>query len=317
MAPVQSMGNPPGLEQQFRQALEEYVERNGEAALDRAYEIGRAALGEDWSIPQLVTVHGRALRAVLERAPPAAGPHFVERGASFLAEALSSYEMTHRGYRDAIAASRQLNEVLEQEARRIAHALHDEAGQLLVSVHLALAEFGRDVDPEQLAGLQNIQRLLDQVEQQLRQLSHELRPTVLDDLGWLPAIQFLAEGVSKRTQIPVQVHSSVEDRLPPQVETAVYRTVQEALTNATRHSRAARVDIEVDQVDGMLRLLISDDGVGFETGTGRGGLGLTGMRERADAVGGRLEILSAPGAGTKITLWLPIGGMHAHSSGIG
>ena len=312
-----SADDDAGLEQQFEQALGAWVEHADDAQLDRAYDIGRAALAQDWSIPELVAVHGRALRAVINRAVDGAPDRHLRRGAAFLAEALSCYEMTHRGYRDAITASRQLNEVLEQEARRIAHALHDEAGQLLVSVHLALADFGRGLAPAQQTGLQDIQQLLDQVERQLRRLSHELRPTVLDDLGWLPAIQFLAEGVSQRARIPVRVRSGVQGRQAPQIETALYRTVQEALTNATRHSHATRVDIEVEREAGMLRCLISDDGVGFEPHGGRTGLGLTGMRERADAVGGRLSIVSKPGAGTRITLWLPIGGTHAHTSGIG
>ncbi len=305
------------LEQQFEQALGAYVEHADEGELDRAHDIGRTALAQDWSIPQLVEVHDRALWAVVDRCGGVVDPRCLRRGATFLAEALSCYEMTHRGYRDAITASRQLNEVLEQEARRIAHALHDEAGQLLVSVHLALADFGRDLEEHQQSGLHQIQRLLDQVELQLRQLSHELRPTVLDDLGWLPAIQFLAEGVSNRAHIPVRVRSSVEGRQPPQIETALYRTVQEALTNAARHSRATHVHIEVDREAGMLCCLISDDGVGFEPGTRGGGLGLTGMRERVDAVGGRLKIASLPGAGTRITLWLPTGGIYADSSDTG
>ncbi len=296
-----------GLEQQLEQALGSWVEHSDEADLDRAHDIGRTALAQDWSIPHLVAIHGRALRAVLGRMGVPIDDEHLRRGEAFLAGALSCYEMTHRGYRDAIAASRQLNDALEQAARRIARALHDEAGQVLVSVHLAVANFGRALLPEHQAGISEIQGLLAQVEQQLRRLSHELRPTVLDDLGWLPAIQFLAEGVSQRAQIEVHVRSDVGGRPSPQVETALYRTVQEALTNAARHSQASRVDIEVERDGGMLRCLISDDGVGFEPGTGRAGLGLLGMRERADAVGGRLSVVSQPGTGTRITLWLPLG----------
>ena len=296
-----------GLEPQFEQALGAWVEHADEADLDRAHDIGRSALAQDWSIPHLVSVHGRALRAVVNRLGGRASDELLSRGDAFLAGALSCYEMTHRGYRDAIAASRQLNEVLEQEARRIAHALHDEAGQVLVSVHLAVAGFGRGLDAEHQGGIAEIQNLLGQVEKQLRRLSHELRPTVLDDLGWLAAIQFLAEGVSQRAQIEVHVRTDVEGRQPQQIETALYRTVQEALTNATRHSQASRVDIDVEREGSMLRCVISDDGVGFEPGTGRAGLGLLGMRERVDAVGGRLKITSQPGNGTCITLWLPLG----------
>ena len=111
--------------------------------------------------------------------------------ADFLAETLSPYEMAHRGVQDAIAALRQLNETLEEEIKRIAYAVHDEAGQLLVAVHLALAEVARELPEPQKEQVGRIEELLNQVEKQLRRYSHELRPTVLDDLGWIPAIRFL------------------------------------------------------------------------------------------------------------------------------
>jgi len=158
--------------------------------------------------------------------------------------------------------------------------------------------------------IQECQKLLDQAEQQLRHLSHELRPMVLDDLGWLAAIEFLAAAVSGRTRIPVEVRSSVTQRLPAAVETALYRVVQEALTNAARHAHATRIRIAIDQEQDCLRCLIGDDGLGFEveSGVGRGGLGLRGMRERLSALGGSLHIVSAPGHGAEIRIQLPLGG---------
>jgi signal transduction histidine kinase len=216
--------------------------------------------------------------------------------------------MTHRGYREAVTGLRHVNESLEQEIKRIAHALHDEAGQLLVSVHLALAELERDSLPAARPGFRRVQGQLEQIEYQLRHLSHELRPTVLDDLGWLAAIEFLADGVSKRAQLPIHVHSSVSGRLPPAIETALYRAVQEALTNASRHARASCVRIEVEREVDTLRCVISDDGIGFDIALcdGGGGLGLKGMRERLAAVGGSVQISSAPGEGTRIRLRLPM-----------
>jgi signal transduction histidine kinase len=216
--------------------------------------------------------------------------------------------MTHRGYREAVIGLRHLNETLEQEAKRIAHALHDEAGQLLVSVHLALAELERDCPLTAQPGFRRVQGQLEQIEYQLRHLSHELRPTVLDDLGWLPAIEFLADGVSKRAQLPIQVRSSFSGRLPEAIETALYRVVQEALTNASRHARATWVRIEVECDADRLRCVISDDGVGFDVAScDRGsGLGLKGMRERLSAVEGTLQIASTPGEGTQILVQLPM-----------
>src|SRR5262249_3471360 len=116
----------------------------------------------------------------------------LKTGDLFLAETLSPYEMAYRGFQDAVKALRQFNETLEEEIRRVAHAVHDDAGQLLVAVHLALGELGRGLTTPQREQVAAIEVLLEQVESQLRRYSHELRPTVLDDLGWIPAIRSLA-----------------------------------------------------------------------------------------------------------------------------
>jgi signal transduction histidine kinase len=299
------------LEEQFAAALAAYVAHADEAHLGRAYELGRAALTQGWSIPQVVATHSRALLAALGAAGGGVMTRStLELSGAFLAESLSSYEMTHRGYREALIGLRHLNEMLEQEAKRIAHALHDEAGQLLVSVHLALAELERDCPLAAGPGFRRVQGQLEQIEHQLRDLSHELRPTVLDDLGWLAAIEFLADGIAKRAQLPIHVRSSVSGRLPAPIETALYRAVQEALTNASRHARASCVRIEVEREADTLHCLISDDGIGFDVAAcgGGGGLGLMGMRERLSAVNGTLQITSAPGNGTQVRLQLPMEG---------
>ncbi|HEY2465382.1 MAG TPA: ATP-binding protein [Steroidobacteraceae bacterium] len=297
------------LEDQFAAALAAYVADAEEAHLGRAYELGRAALAQGWSIPDVVATYVRALLAVFGEAGSSGMTRSsLQLSGAFLADALSSYEMTHRGYREAVIGLRHLNETLEQEAKRIAHALHDEAGQLLVSVHLALAELERDCPLAAQPGFRRVQGQLEQIEYQLRHLSHELRPTVLDDLGWLAAIEFLADGVSKRAQLPIHVRASFSGRLPAPIETALYRAVQEALTNASRHARASCVRIEVDCEADSLRCVISDDGIGFDVAArdGGGGLGLKGMRERLSAVEGTLMIASAPGEGTRIRLQLPM-----------
>jgi len=138
-----------------------------------------------------------------------------------------------------------------------------------------------------------------------------LRPTILDDLGLVPAIQFLAEGVSKRTNQAITIHTSVTDRLPTNVEIGLYRIVQEALTNVVKHSRARNVHIQVDLSVGLLRCSIRDDGTGFDVPAvlarkGDGSLGLRGIQERLDALGGRLEIQSSPGRGTSLLINVPL-----------
>jgi signal transduction histidine kinase len=303
--------NALSLEAQFGAALAAYVAHAEESLLGRAYELGRTAMSEGLSIPDLVAIHARALQTILATGSvPEYTAAVIGIAAEFLAESLSSFEMTHRGYREAMVASRHLNETLEGEVRRIAHALHDEAGQLLVSVHLALAELARDFPQAGAARLGEVKVLLDQVGNQLRDLSHELRPTVLDDLGWLPAIQFLADAVSRRAHLPVEVLSTVTERLDAPVETALYRVVQEALANAVRHSRAGKVLIEAAREGGTLVCQVADDGIGFELAApdGRAGLGLRGMRERLHAVGGQLQVFSLPGDGTRIRLQVPAEG---------
>src|SRR5882724_2799500 len=185
--------------------------------------------------------------------------------------------------RRAAEALRHLNEKLEEEVKRIAHALHDEAGQLLASVHIGLADVASDL------------------------LSHELRPTILDDLGLEPALEFLADGVSRRTGLQIAVAGSPGKRLPVPTETALYRIVQEALTNVTKHAQATRVSITFARSGRFLRCAIRDDGVGFDvpavlTRRGSRGLGLSSIQERLHAVGGTLDIIATPRGGTQLVM---------------
>jgi signal transduction histidine kinase len=201
-------------------------------------------------------------------------------------------------------------QVREEEARRIAHALHDEASQLLASVHIALDDLIHRI-PEHAATLRGVHELLDSVEAQLRRLSRELRPSILDDLGLGPALDWLARGMAERTGIAISVNAAVE-RLPATAETALYRIAQEALTNAARHARASRIQVEVGRSGDSAWLSVRDDGQGFDvhpTLARRGdrGLGLIGIRERVEALGGKLIIESERGTGTALWVTLPSG----------
>src|SRR5207249_12315214 len=141
-------------------------------------------------------------------------------------------------------ALRQLTEALEEKVKRIAHALHDEAGQLLASVHIGLADLARDLPAPAARRLEDVRGLLDKIEEQLRHLSHELRPTILDDLGLGPALEFLAEAVSKRTGLSIAAEAPPGKRFPAPTEPAPYRTVQEALTNVTNHAQPPKANIK-------------------------------------------------------------------------
>jgi signal transduction histidine kinase len=318
-ATKQKTKSPPTSDEEYRLAFAEYVQRGGEAALGRAYELGRRAIAERKSLMEIASLHHQALYAMLADTRGAASQQeLLAAAADFVAETLSPYEMAHRGVQDAIAALRQLNETLEEEIKRIAYAVHDEAGQLLVAVHLALADVARELPEYQKKQVGRIEELLNQVEKQLRRYSHELRPTVLDDLGWIPAIRFLAEGVSKRANLNIQIKTTIAGRLPGPTEIALYRIVQEALTNAAKHSKASQVWIRISRKNRIFCCSIEDDGVGFdvravETDHKRRGLGLIGMQERLNAIGGTLSVDSEPGRGTKILIRLPTEASNASS----
>ena len=426
----------PELLIRYTAALKEYLFGGGEAALQRAYELGRSALTDGQGILKMAAIHHRAMVRILGTADDTL-PDTMSAAGQFLAESLSPFEMTHRGYREANAALeasekryrdlfenandvvfttnltgeltsvnragenltgyqrdqvssmnfatlvapehlpivrsmlernltgevdraqyevdivtrdgrripmevhtslvyqdgrpagmqgiardvterkqaeqalRGLNERLEEEAKRIAHALHDEAGQLLSSVHLALEEFGRELPPGARARLHTVKELLDQIEEELRRLSHELRPTILDDLGLLPALEFLGDRVAKRSGLVITVQGSTAGRLPSSVETALYRSVQEGLTNIGRHAQAARVHVDIQREGGTIQCSVRDDGVGFGVSEalsrrGERGIGLIGIRERVGALGGTLAIRSAPGQGTELLITIPL-----------
>jgi len=302
---------PPTFAEEYRSAFGEYTKRGGEAALGRAYELGRRAITEKKGLMEIASLHHRDLHGMLANAKGAAHQQeLLAAAAEFLAETLSPYEMAHRGVQAGITALRQLNETLEEEIKRIAYAVHDEAGQLLVAVHLALADVARELPEPQKERVERIEELLNQVEKQLRRYSHELRPTILDDLGWIPAIRFLAEGVSKRANLSIQIKTKVAGRLPGPMEIALYRIVQEALSNAAKHSKASRVWIRIDRKKHIFCCSIEDDGVGFDVRAvqsdgKRRGLGLIAMQERLNGIGGTLSIDSARGRGTRLLIQLP------------
>lgn len=208
-------------------------------------------------------------------------------------------------------ALRQVNEMLENQSKRIAHAVHDGAGQILAAVMIRLDQSEQESNPSCGSCFREIRRMLEQVEFQLRELSHDLRPPVLDDFGLVPALQVLADKVGRRSGLTVLLNHSIGDRLPPPVETALYRVIQEAVTNGAKHGHAKHVWIEISSSD-TVHCSIRDDGNGFEMGEviglkGSGGLGLLGIRERVELVGGTVTISSLPGRGTELVVRIPLG----------
>ena len=300
------------LQRKYVRSLRDYVAKPGEQELQRAYELGRFVLTGGSGVLGIAALHHEALKEVMPAPPPEeGGPQTITRAEEFFVESLMPFEMSHRSYREAIAALRHMNDRIEQEAKRIAHALHDEAGGLLATTHLALEELGRDLSPEGSQRLSQVRDLLNQVDGQLRRLAHELRPTILDDLGLLPALDFLSKGVSHRAGLPITVEGTSNGRLPPAVETTLYRNVQEALNNVVKHARAGQVMVRVTRESRAVHCTVHDDGVGFDASSaiavdGERGLGLVGIRERLDSLRGTLDIKSTLGKGTELLMLIPL-----------
>jgi signal transduction histidine kinase len=224
---------------------------------------------------------------------------------AFAARAAVAIDLSRRVARDALE---RIVAAQELERRRLARELHDETGQALTSILLALRSIETAPSPERLKQtLANARDLVQATLQDVRQLAVELRPSALDDFGLAPALQHLLKGFADQTGLSVAFESTLADeRLPTEIETALYRIVQEALTNIVKHARAGRISITLTSTPDSISLLIEDDGIGLDPRHGReGGLGLTGMRERVELLGGRLTIESPPTAGTTIRAQVP------------
>jgi PAS domain S-box-containing protein len=230
-----------------------------------------------------------------------------------------THDVTERR-RHAEVRARLLEQVTaaqEEEQRRLARELHDETGQSLTSLLVGLRSLAEAPSlatvREQVSELRRVTaRTLDEV----RRLARGLRPGVLDELGLVPAIEQLAVDHSQLHSIAVEV-SAVgfgAERLPPAVEAALYRVIQEALTNAAKHSGARTVNVVLQRRRELVQAIVSDDGCGFDveatlrTPAARAHLGLHGMRERAALLGGTVTIESTPGEGTTIYVRVPIFG---------
>jgi signal transduction histidine kinase len=206
--------------------------------------------------------------------------------------------------------SARLVETQETERRALARELHDEVGQ---SLSAALIEL-RNLSNAQAIGatgdgtgprVESVRGLVEGTLKVVRNMSLLLRPSMLDDLGLIPALRWQAREVSRRTGLDVTVEADPEsDSLPDEFKTCVYRVVQEALHNSERHSGAAAVRIQVERRPGDLLLRITDDGKGFDVARSHG-LGLLGMEERAARLGGALRVSSIPGHGTTLEVELP------------
>jgi signal transduction histidine kinase len=194
----------------------------------------------------------------------------------------------------------------EDERARIARDLHDSAGQAMASILLSLklAEQAKTIE-DMRARLADVRELASLTAGDVRRIAMELRPSVLDDLGLEAAIDRHCTELQERSGLLIHTTIRLSRRLDAEVETVVYRIVQEALTNAVKSADAKRIDIAVHDAGGVIRLTVRDDGHGFDPDQVSKGLGLLGMRERAELLDGKLSISSAPGEGTTVELEVP------------
>ncbi len=207
---------------------------------------------------------------------------------------------------------RRTMEASERERKYWARELHDETLQGLAALRVLLGSAFRVGTPEAMS--QAINQATDELGgeiDKLRALITELRPAALDELGLMPAIEALTERSAATAGLDVQAEFELpqapgHERLDPQLESTIYRLVQEALTNVVKHARAERVELQVSTNGGSVTVTVRDDGIGFDPATSSEGFGLVGMRERLDLIGGRLEISSVPGRGTELRAELPV-----------
>jgi signal transduction histidine kinase len=255
-------------------------------------------------------VHGEAIGVVAAHDKLGDDGHFddddLRLSESLAARAAIAVDLSERVTRDGM---RKVVEAQELERKRLARELHDETGQALTSILLGLKSLEQALDSDEgREGVASLRDLVVSTLQDVRRLAVELRPSALDDFGLAPALERLVDTYGRQAAVPVHLESRLGDeRLPAEVETTLYRMVQEALTNVAKHADATSISILLTRTASSVRLVVEDDGAGFEPGGARGGgLGLPGMRERVALVDGRLRIESAHGKGTTLVAEVPV-----------
>ena len=225
-------------------------------------------------------------------------------------------DQAHAQYLEVAEARSQLKDLSarlvqaqETERRALSRELHDEVGQSLSAVLIELRNLssglGARAEEQTRSHVEMIKGLVESTVRVVRNMALLLRPSMLDDLGLVPALRWQAREVSKRTSMDVSVAAEAHsDDFPDEYKTCIYRVVQEALHNCSRHSQANTVRIRVQEEPDRLMLSIQDDGQGFDFNENKG-MGLLGIQERVASLGGACQVHSVPGGGTLLTVELP------------
>jgi PAS domain S-box-containing protein len=230
-----------------------------------------------------------------------------------ITERKKTEETLKQSYEEIKRLTGHLQNVREEERTYIAREIHDELGQQLTAIKMDVAWIDKKI-PEDATEikrkLKNIIGLLDSSNQSIRRILSELRPQILDNQGLLEALDWLGRQFSDTTGIPVKFTTPEKDiKVSEQIATAVFRVCQEAFTNIIRYSQASNISISIEIVEENLILIIEDDGIGFDTASvqNKKSFGILGMKERVLSLGGKFELISSPGKGTKITVRVPNG----------
>jgi signal transduction histidine kinase len=363
----------------YQRALGAYLVRRHEADLQRAYELGRSALNRGFGVLDMARLHQKALvNLVLAKHRLAVTTREVRAKSdateTFLLEALSPFEVAHRGFRDACERLRGLNETLEQrnrelrasnrklgtqiherkraeealresrehyirlfheartmeenlrqlsnkvltvqeeERKHISRELHDEIGQALTAVNVSLALLRSHAPGDEAfrKKVDHAQRLIEQSMDIVHRFARELRPSMLDHLGPVAALQNYVKQFTERTGIKTELEGTVSvEQLNNQQRTVLYRIAQESLTNVFKHAKATRVKIRLRQLPRAVSMEIIDNGRAFPVatkpnGNGKQPLGLLGMQERVRLVNGQFAIESVPKRGTTVRVQIPL-----------
>ena len=210
----------------------------------------------------------------------------------------------------------QITKVQEAERKRIARELHGETSQALYAVSRHIDNFSRgkaDLPPDSARFLKELREELNSTSEGIRRFIQELRPPMLDDLGLLAALRWQASDLEKHSGIEsVVIVEGAERRFPEEIELVIFRIVQEALSNVTKHAQAARVETRIEFGDGKTRITVTDNGRGFEMALDladlprSGKLGLAGMEERVRLLNGTMKVDSEPDGGTRVVIEVPV-----------
>jgi two-component system, NarL family, sensor histidine kinase DevS len=291
----------------MRERVSRRLERNSPASEARV----REQLGAETALVVPLLFRGRAVGTLVALDREAGGSEFDQEDLRLL-QAFAASAATAVATAQTVESDRlrQQVEAAEKERGRWARELHDDALQGLAAIRISLATALQSTGEDrselvERAAEATVARLEDQINE-LNRLINDLRPAALERLGLAGALQALAEECSARGDIPVEAKVEIATEPSKEEERLIYRLVQEALNNVLKHAAASRVEMTADEDAGAVRILVSDDGAGFDPAASTKGRGLTGMRERIELLGGEIEVGAKPGEGTQISARVPL-----------